>query len=158
MTDKHGTDQYPKNDLLANAHDLLHRTLSEYSSSLPFLERIKCILVFPTNTAIWAIQAAEEMASHGLTEVKIVGFRDPLLHPPLRTLRHNVDLQVDQHALWKEKRKYDLIHSRELGYMNNWPEFRGNVLQCLAAADTTIHAYCNYYSISAKWMPRPWEL
>ncbi|KAH9225597.1 hypothetical protein K456DRAFT_43802 [Colletotrichum gloeosporioides 23] len=150
MTDRPRTDQHPENvlsdcycwvsmlmpsqDLLANAHDLLHRTLSEYSSSLPFLERIRHILAFPTNTAIWAVQTAEEMASHRLTEVKIVGFRDPLLHPPLRTLPHNVVLEVDQHALWKEKRKYDLIHSREIGYMNNWPEFRGNVQHCLAAA------------------------
>ncbi|KAK2769683.1 methyltransferase domain-containing protein [Colletotrichum kahawae] len=150
MTDRHEIDQYPKNvppdcycwvsmlmplqDRLANAHDLLHRTLSEYSSSLPFLERIRHILAFSTNSAIWAVQTAKEMASHRLTEVKIVGFRDPLLHPPLRTLPHNVVLEVDQHALWKEKRKYDVIHSREIGYMNNWPEFRGNVQHCLAAA------------------------
>ncbi|KAK1658545.1 hypothetical protein BDP55DRAFT_637770 [Colletotrichum godetiae] len=35
--------------------------------------------------------------------------------------------------MWKE-RKYDLIHSRVIGYIENWPEYLRNVQSCLATA------------------------
>ncbi|KAK1657489.1 hypothetical protein BDP55DRAFT_638666 [Colletotrichum godetiae] len=129
------TRQYPKNDTLAKAWDLLNHTLEiglghQSWSSVP---EVKLAADFPTNSAIWLTRAADMRASNGLENAQFIGYRDPQLHPWLDSLDDDICLEVDPNMMWKE-RKYDLIHSRVIGYIENWPEYLRNVQSCLATA------------------------
>ncbi|KAK1659844.1 hypothetical protein BDP55DRAFT_333071 [Colletotrichum godetiae] len=129
------TRQYPKNDTLAKAWDLLNHTLEigfghQSWSSVP---EVKLAADFPTNSAIWLTRAAEMRATNGLANAQFIGYRDPQLHPRLDSLDDDICLEVDPSMMWKE-RKYDLIHSRVIGYIENWPEYLRNVQSCLATA------------------------
>ncbi|KAK1503889.1 uncharacterized protein CCOS01_16964 [Colletotrichum costaricense] len=130
--------QYPKNlwqNALAKAWDLLQHTLEIAfgPQSWHLVTEVKLAADFPTNSAIWLTRAAEMRALNGLANAQFIGYRDPQLHPRLDSLNDDICLEVDPNMMWKE-RKYDLIHSRVIEYIENWPEYLRNVQTCLAPA------------------------
>ncbi|KAK1658081.1 hypothetical protein BDP55DRAFT_638185 [Colletotrichum godetiae] len=133
------TRQYPKNDSLAQAWDLLNWSLEIAHGNQVYypVSDVESVVDFPTNSAIWQARAAEMRGFNGLAIAQFVGYRDPQLHPRLDSLRDNVCLEVDQNTIWNE-RNYDLIHSRVIGHIEKWPEFLANVQACLASGGELI--------------------